>query len=685
MANTLIKERTLIAYIPAVEDQPGSPGSPATPERVTWETRSVRVEIPASAMRETSPGVWITPLDDLRQLLAEPSISATQAHYSDSWGVYTADDATGRSYAYPASWTSAWVMRTRRVKVVEPARPAVPPTPPVVGSPARSVYDLHLGWNAGARSVETLPQNWVGTATFDIGKSIGAVVGFTPTASIPSTSRYSFSAIAYGVVVANGIIQVRERGVTTKTIATATGNDTIEARVDGSLIEWRVNGTLVHRGGFSMPGSYALDAVMYAGGDQVDNPVLTEGAVGDPNGGTLLMAAPRIRVAGDGQGAQLRLRPVALLASQDKVAQAALTMGAVRAVSGPLPMGTLRMRPVRVSAAEAANNAFAELRMLAPTAAGDIEGGDAAFVPSYSIGVMGFLPLISGGAILGGGVMEGAVAMPRLRVLASQNAYGESRLALQPVGALAYAEEITPRVDARDLVRAPATSTSTAYVAIVISESIGASGAHSIGAVTLTAEMLEQIDANDTAGLTARIVAAAVEQLGLGERARALVFRVINGQPVLVEDGHAWAVNTETNASTRYENYSFSGMMAVRGRHFGVRANGVYLLDGADDAGQAIESGVALGKHDFGTNQLKALSAVYAGISSTGQVLLRVGDGTRFFTYAARRSDGYLKTQRFDPGRGLRANYFTFDLVSEDGSFELDTIDFKPIATTRKI
>ena len=119
-------------------------------------------------------------------------------------------------------------------------------------------------------------------------------------------------------------------------------------------------------------------------------------------------------------------------------------------------------------------------------------------------------------------------------------------------------------------------------------------------------------------------------------------------------------------------------------RQFGVRKDGVYLLQGATDAGQAIEAGVALGKHDFGSQALKHIEAVYAGVSASGQLFLRVGDGKSQYTYKARRVDADMRVQRFDPGRGLRANYFTFDLVSE-GDFELDNITFGVAVTKRRI
>ena len=50
MANTLVKNKTLIQYVPEVKDDPGSPGSPGTPERTVWEKRLVRTSAPAGTM-----------------------------------------------------------------------------------------------------------------------------------------------------------------------------------------------------------------------------------------------------------------------------------------------------------------------------------------------------------------------------------------------------------------------------------------------------------------------------------------------------------------------------------------------------------------------------------------------------------------------------------------------------------
>ena len=119
--------------------------------------------------------------------------------------------------------------------------------------------------------------------------------------------------------------------------------------------------------------------------------------------------------------------------------------------------------------------------------------------------------------------------------------------------------------------------------------------------------------------------------------------------------------------------------------HFGARADGIYLLEGASDAGRPIKSGIALGQHDFGSQALKNINAVYVGVSSTGALFLKVGDGRTHYTYRARRNDPHMKVQRFDVGRGLRTNYFTFELTSEADAFELGSVTFHVLASQRRI
>lgn len=716
MAKDLLKPRTLIEYIPEVKYDPGFPGTPAQPARTVWGQKSVRYQVPASAMTsvfyftdprtgvqrsvnnysEVPPGmrgsmrvIWTTPLDQLRSLLGEPRLSAAQAHYSDLWGVsFLPNQLVGEvaTYLAPLQWSGAYVDRTVPASTTYPAVPAVPAIPPTKGSPARSVYDMHLGWNASAQSVRELEPGWSGYVDFSVGKVVGAVVGFSETQDVRDGVRTSFGDIKYGLVFGDGQIRVRENGATGRVVATATGNDEVSATVlGGRTIEWYINGEFAHRSSVRLANDYVLNAVLYAGNDAVLSPIFEEYEVFQTEVQLTLEPLAIDAYMGEELGFDLSLKAMNLQASQSAQAQFRLALPPVRSKIDGFGRATLDLRHLAVSASSQKNNANGHLTSAPMLVEAEVEGGEGAWIPSYAIATLGMLPVIMAGEAMVGQVMELELALPQLRVMSSQNAYGEMRAAMPPVEIRAYMEAITRVVHALEALGASPSMEPTAYISLAISERVGTTGAPSIAAVVMTAQAQEMISAQDEAQLTAHMVAAMMEQIGLAEKATALTFRVIGGVPTLLDEGPAWVVNTDTSASTRYENYSFNSFAVVGGRQFGVRKDGVYLLQGADDAGQAIEAGVALGKHDCGTQVLKHIEAVYAGVSATGQLFLRIGDGKNQYTYQARRVDADMRTQRFDPGRGLRASYFTFDLMSSDGEFELNNITFGVVPTKRSI
>ena len=147
-----------------------------------------------------------------------------------------------------------------------------------------------------------------------------------------------------------------------------------------------------------------------------------------------------------------------------------------------------------------------------------------------------------------------------------------------------------------------------------------------------------------------------------------------------------WVLNTENNGSTRYEGYDFSGFAVIDGVYYGCRDDGIYALDGEDDAGAPIQAMVSFGKQDFGTSALKRISNAYVGVSSTGKLVLRVIADGEHYDYVARGSSEHLQTQRFDTGRGLRVNQLEFELYNQGGDdFELSSVEFAVLTTERRI
>lgn len=147
-----------------------------------------------------------------------------------------------------------------------------------------------------------------------------------------------------------------------------------------------------------------------------------------------------------------------------------------------------------------------------------------------------------------------------------------------------------------------------------------------------------------------------------------------------------WVVSVSDGATSQFDNYGFNSFFEHDGKYYGVADDGIYLLDGEDDDGVDISAFIETGKSHLGTPKKKSITNVYAGVSSTGKMLLTVeADGTAY-TYEARSNSDDLKNHRFDVGRGLSGNYFKFILANQNGDdFDVELINADPVVLSRKI
>ena len=152
-------------------------------------------------------------------------------------------------------------------------------------------------------------------------------------------------------------------------------------------------------------------------------------------------------------------------------------------------------------------------------------------------------------------------------------------------------------------------------------------------------------------------------------------------------DAQVWVVNLSNKATSTFENYAFNSFAKIGGRYFGVKSDGLYLLEGDTDDTLPIQASVSFGKQDFQSTNKKNMTRAYVGASSTGTLLLKIttGDGAEYI-YAARDAAEFMRQQRFDVGRGLQSNYFTFELFNQAGcDFELDSVEFFAADFSRRI
>jgi hypothetical protein len=146
-----------------------------------------------------------------------------------------------------------------------------------------------------------------------------------------------------------------------------------------------------------------------------------------------------------------------------------------------------------------------------------------------------------------------------------------------------------------------------------------------------------------------------------------------------------WVVNAGTGASSTYTGYAFNSFMKIAGAHYGAQADGIYSLDEEDDTVPMVGR-LNFGNLTFGSTVKNRVSEAYLGLSSSGNLFLKVTvDGTEY-TYRTDRSNVNLATQRVKLGRGIEANALGFELYNDTGAdFELETVEFNRVPLSRRI
>lgn len=161
-----------------------------------------------------------------------------------------------------------------------------------------------------------------------------------------------------------------------------------------------------------------------------------------------------------------------------------------------------------------------------------------------------------------------------------------------------------------------------------------------------------------------------------------------------LDDGQyiAWTYNMQSAGVTRYTNYPFNSFAKVGGVYYGLTSTGLYRLDADDDDGAPIAAKVRLGMSDLNTRRLKSTPEVFMGYTGDGQMLLRViyvddktGEKTGVDYRMKPRPAGSKRESRFEPGKGLIAVDFDYEIENIDGAdFSIKNVEFSPMIVTRR-
>lgn len=146
----------------------------------------------------------------------------------------------------------------------------------------------------------------------------------------------------------------------------------------------------------------------------------------------------------------------------------------------------------------------------------------------------------------------------------------------------------------------------------------------------------------------------------------------------------AWTMNTRTAAVTEYDNFAFNSFARIGNKYIGATETGLYELNGDTDDGDPVIARIKSGFMQFGGVQLSRVKAAYIGMRGEGDFILRIetGDGARYDYAVPTRN---LRTTKVHMGKGQRARYFSFELISAGADFDLDSIEFVPLVVQRRV
>ncbi|MEO8391225.1 hypothetical protein [Polaromonas sp.] len=535
-----------------------------------------------------------------------------------------------------------------RPTLIAVSYPAVAAVPPIIGRPAipgRIAYDFNFGWNAGGRSIASIIGH--GYVTFKVPVSAaGVVAGFNS-----ADADVDPAAIQHAFYLAYGVAKIKEAGGIVLNLGPYSNGSVFRIARRFDQVAYFIDDVLQHVSDELSLGEVFLDASLFSGGDTVYDPAIVE--------------------ANKSGVAELHLEPLLCMASNGTVAQSSYTM-------------RFEVLELTIRMSGEAIMAFEPLTCLASSGryAGAVlafkpmsmNSGTYEFPPRYALCAMSFSQMALAATGLAGTIGGAEVAFSPLGGKGSEGSYGEAVMSFEAFSGFSHAMEGRLNATAGVVLNARSTMVFSGTVDALILSHAGVETTM-LSLVIKDAAMAEAVN-----------VAGTMTYSALMQAIMATLMQVRAGVPVLADDGETWVVNDESGASTTYEGYSFNSFGTYKGRYFGVKADGVYLLEGANDSGDPIRASISFGKQDFGTSNKKTVPNCYLGLSSSGNVFLRVIADGQTHTYKTVRNDDYLRTQRVKIGRGVRSTHLTFELYNEEGDdFELSTVEFEVANLGRRI
>ena len=148
-----------------------------------------------------------------------------------------------------------------------------------------------------------------------------------------------------------------------------------------------------------------------------------------------------------------------------------------------------------------------------------------------------------------------------------------------------------------------------------------------------------------------------------------------------------WVMNTKNFALSEYQNFPFNSFAKVGTQYYAASETGLYLLDGATDAGEDVQATITLGAMDFTGERKTNVCEAFLALRNDGEIAIKVktDDNIERWYRMSQESD-VLRDRREKFARGVTSRFWTFSLENIDGAdFEVHEMTFLPLVMKRRI
>lgn len=525
-------------------------------------------------------------------------------------------------------------------KNVTTCYPAVAGVP---GTPGRIDQASSIGWNAGARSVQALPTDGFFQCRIPVSPS-GVIVGL-------SDGRYvhSYGHASHALVVRKTGMAPLSRGKELAEPVPLAPGALVRFERSNGTVRLFVDGDLFYTFAEPARGQLFADVTLYGLSDFVSEPKIgglgawVEGVIPTPQG--VLGVGSRSGI--DGRMPLFTLEALGRLVEGVQGMAPALVgvlgESGYSRVSGRVPAMTLT---ARAGVPEA------------------VESGVLGYVPPMEL----FALSLTGGV---GGV-DGTIPTPNGK--ASEGAYafvdsvwgGSYKLT-------AWAPYLPDNVhDGGDVIFAADFGGLDNVVMFIVHDGIQISD-HVDLVLLINLEAYEYMGVGDHATLGGVIQLLAMERVAINSSARAAR-----------QEALQYAVNVMTGALTTYQNFGFTQFARVGGETYAIRPDGLYCLRGDTDNGETLRALIDFGASDYGTAQGKRVAHIYAGVTTDGEVYVRVtpDDGAE----RCYRAVGDSPEFRAPVAKGLKARHWRVRLELTDATYaDVDNIEVELGVSQRRL